>query len=255
MRFSIASEPTPGRVNEDYAIVGQDWAAVLDGATAVKPDRNGCIHDVPWFVRQLVGGLTGTLVARSDIPLTDALAAAISSAMAAHESTCDLANPDSPSSTVTILRRRGVYLDYLVLGDSPLLLDHGGGVQSITDDRMANLSDYSYSAVIAAQNSPGGYYVASTLPEAAHQALHGSISASDVAGAALLTDGASRLVEFFDVWDWQDLFRSLREKGPADVIARTRRAESERIGRDDGRLRKHHDDASIILIEADNFTR
>lgn len=63
----------------------------------------------------------------------------------------------------------------------------------ITDDRMAHLPDYSYAAVIAAQNTPGGYYVASTLPDSAYQAVHGSIPASSVRTAALLSDGASRL--------------------------------------------------------------
>lgn len=249
MRFSVASEPTPGKANEDYAIVGQDWAAVLDGATAVKPDKNGCIHDVPWLVRQLVGGLAANLTTRNDVPLTEILAAAITTTMVAHQSTCDLTNPDSPSSTVTILRSRGAELDYLVLGDSPLLLDHGSEVQVITDDRMANLSDYSYAAVIAAQNSPGGYYVASTLPEAAYQATHGSISVSSVRGAALFSDGASRLVEFFETWKWEDLFRSLREGGPTSIIAKTREAENTTEGRNDGRRRKHHDDATVVLID------
>lgn len=249
MRFSVASESTPGRPNEDYAIVGQDWAAVLDGATAVRPDENGCIHDVPWLVRQLVGALARTLATGGDIPLADALASAISSAMAAHEATCDLTNPDSPSSTVTILRRRGMDLDYLVLGDSPLILERGDEVEPIMDDRMANLPDYSYAAVIAAQNSEGGYFVASTLPEAAYRAVHGSSAASDVTGAALLTDGASRLVDFFETWSWRDLFCSAKERGPASVIASTREAEKRARGRDDGRLRKHHDDASIVMID------
>ncbi len=249
MRFTIASEPTPGRQNEDYAIVGQDWAVVLDGATAIKPDQNGCIHDVTWLVHRLAGDLARILTINQDKPLTDALAEAIVATCKAHESTCDLDNPDSPSSTVTILRRRGEDLDYLVLGDSPLLLDRGGEIEAVTDDRMSNLTDYSYEAVIAVQNTPDGYYVASTLADAAYMSVHGTTAAAAVSSAVLLTDGAARLVNLFQELDWPGLLRALREDGPASVITRTRRTEEAEGPINDGRLRKLHDDVTAVLID------
>jgi hypothetical protein len=36
-----------------------------------------------------------------------------------HEHTCDLSNPDSPSTTVVMARQRNDQLDYLILADSP----------------------------------------------------------------------------------------------------------------------------------------
>jgi NAD(P)-dependent dehydrogenase (short-subunit alcohol dehydrogenase family) len=84
-----------------------------------------------------------------------------------HEHTCDLTDPDSPSATVAAIRARNGRLDYLTLADSPLILDANGHVHAVADDRTAHLPDYSSEGVRAARISPDGFYVASTLPDAA----------------------------------------------------------------------------------------
>jgi hypothetical protein len=249
VRISIGSESTPGRVNDDYAVSGLEWVMIFDGATALRPAENGCVHDVPWVVHHLAGQLARKLTIQSDTPLADALAESIEFTRRSHINTCDLRNPDSPSSTVTILRRRRDELDYLVLADSPLLLNCGGEITVIKDDRMDNLKDYSYDAVMAVQNKPEGYYVASTLPEAAYESVRGSLPVASVTSAALLTDGASRLVELFKHFSWTDLFRLLTEEGPWSLISRTRQMEFRAPEVDDGRARKRHDDATAILVE------
>ncbi|WP_071812854.1 protein phosphatase 2C domain-containing protein [Lentzea guizhouensis] len=251
MRATMDSQPTPGRASDDYAMVGLNWAVVLDGATALKPADNGCIHGVPWVVRRIAGHLAQALTLAPQVRLDEALAEAIERTCSAHRNTCDLSNPDSPSSTVTILRRRTDELDYLVLGDSPLLLRRDGRVEAILDERMANLTDYSYDAVIAVQNTPDGYYVANTMPEAAFQSVLGTVSADAVDSAALLSDGASRLVDVFGDLSWEQLFSVLVEEGPADLIARTRQAERAGAEASDGRTRKHHDDATAVLVSFD----
>lgn len=248
MQAQCASEPTPGRPNEDYAVIGPGWALLLDGATAPEHIDSGCIHDVPWLVRTLAGELAHGLITRPDMPLAGGLAEAISSTCRAHKATCDLDNPDSPSATVTILRRRGQDLDYLALADSPLLLDIDGQVRPVVDDRTAHLTDYSYAGIRAARNTPGGFYVASTLPEAAYEAVSGSVPANQVHRAALLSDGASRLVDYFGRMTWAELLDVLRDAGPSGLIARTRQAERQGAGPVDGRRRKVHDDATVIYM-------
>ena len=52
-------------------------------------------------------------------PLPDLLADSIEETRDAHAGTCDLGNPDSPSSTISIVRVRIGVIDYLALGDSP----------------------------------------------------------------------------------------------------------------------------------------
>lgn len=249
MQFTVASEPTPGQVNEDYAIVGQNWAAVLDGATAPAHLDSGCIHDVPWLVRNLAGNLAHILTIDTDVSLPDAVAHAITTTCKSHETTCDLSNPDSPSSTLSIVRFRNDQLDYLALADSPILLDIDGEVRVITDDRTAHLRDYSYAGVSAARNTPDGFYVASTLPAAADQAVTGDLSLHGIRRVALLTDGASRLAEYFKHLTWPDLVAVIVNKGPQTLVAATRETERAGSGPVDGRRRKLHDDATVVLME------
>src|SRR5258708_10464 len=121
MRITYATESAPGHVNEDYAIRGNDWAAVLDGAPAAPGADSGCIHDVPWLVRHLAAGVARRILLDS-APLPDLLAGAIGETRDAHATTCDLGNPDSPSSTISIVRVRNGVVDYLTLADSPIVI-------------------------------------------------------------------------------------------------------------------------------------
>ncbi|NUR87021.1 MAG: hypothetical protein HOY71_23315, partial [Nonomuraea sp.] len=119
LRITQATSPAPGAVNEDYVLSGPGWVAVLDGATAPRGVESGCVHGVPWLVRRLSWAI-GARIGEA-LPLREVLAAAISDTRAAHGGLCDLGNPNSPSSTVALLRERGELLDYLVLCDSPVL--------------------------------------------------------------------------------------------------------------------------------------
>jgi hypothetical protein len=91
------------RPNEDYAAVGPDWAVVLDGATHFDGVDTGCVHDVPWLVGHLASALAERLIL-GPAKLPEILAGAIEATRSAHADTCDLANPDSPSSTVALVR-------------------------------------------------------------------------------------------------------------------------------------------------------
>lgn len=251
MEVSAATRPVPGGVNDDTFVCGPGFAAVLDGATAPASRDSGCVHDVPWLVARLSGHLAGLLPRGGDEPLAGLLAAAIERTRADHRGTCDLSNPDSPSSTVTILRERADDVDYLVLGDSPLVL-HGADdrVEVIVDDRVDHLPDYSFDAVARLRNSPEGFWVASTVPEAAGQALSGSVPRSWARRALLLTDGASRLVDRYGR-DWPDLLRLAGTRGPEALVAEVH-AEDERVAtvresRNESIRGKRFDDATAVL--------
>ena len=56
-----------------------------------------------WLVGQLAAALVKQLII-GRVGLPQALAAAIEATCAAHADSCDLANPDSPSSTVAMVR-------------------------------------------------------------------------------------------------------------------------------------------------------
>ncbi|MER7010825.1 protein phosphatase 2C domain-containing protein [Saccharopolyspora sp. NPDC000359] len=224
-------------MNEDYHAVGPDWAFVLDGATAPSDVDSGCAHDVAWLVHRLGAELAARLVV-SDQPLADVLAEAIAATCAAHADTCDLRNPSSPSSTVSILRA-GDEVEYLVLADSPIVFDSG----AVVDDRLDHLPSYTQEAVRDLRNQPGGFWVASTKPEAAHEAFQGTLR--DVRRAALLSDGASRYVEELGLGTWPDLLDLLEEEGPTELLAQVRAAEA---ARPEPHRSKQHDDATAVYL-------
>jgi Protein phosphatase 2C len=243
VQISQATRSTPGRANEDYVAAGPDWAMVLDGATAPPGVAGGCSHDVRWLVRRLAAALTARLTLAERAPLAELLAGAIGETRQAHAGTCDLDNPDSPSSTVSVARARDGRLDYLVLCDSPLLLrDRQGRVTVVADDRLAQLPPGGGPAR-AQRNKPGGFWVASTDPAAADRAIRGSVRLDSLTDAALLTDGVTRLAEWYG-YSWPDIFTRLSDAGPAGLIDLVRAAERERPPAG----AKQHDDATAVHI-------
>ncbi len=252
MFTEIASACAPGdaaRPNEDLAIAGPSWAVVIDGATAPAGVDSGCAHDVAWLVARLGGALAARLSADAPTPaptpLPALLADAIADTVEAHGSGCDLGNPDSPSATVALVRAAGGRLDYLVLGDSPVLLGlAGGGVRVVADDRLERLPGgrpYSLELVRRMRNAPGGFWVAAARPEAAAEAVHGSVDLRELRAAGLCTDGVTRLVDWYG-WTWDDLAAELETRGPRAAVEAVRALETAR-----GPMRgKLHDDATAV---------
>ncbi len=246
--YSTEPAPVPGRRNEDAVIAGVDWIAVMDGATAPAGVDSGCIHDVPWLVGQLGAALCRQLANRPAAGLPDVLAAAIRGVVAAHEDTCDLSNIDSPSSTVAIVRRREATVDYLVLCDSPIaLVGADGTITVVDDDRTDHLPGgrpYPLALVQSLRNRSGGFWVASTNPDAAYEALSGSVDAAAVSGVLLATDGVTRLIEWFG-HTWEQLVDAAASTGPAELIEQVRKAE---LAGDTPNGAKAHDDATAAWV-------
>lgn len=244
MLISHATQASPDRDrNEDLVVSGPRFAVVLDGATTAADVDTGCVHDVPWLVGHLGAELVRLLLTGA-LDLGDTLAAAIDGVRAQHADTCDLGNPDSPSSTVTMIRERDEGVDYLVLSDSPLVLRHrDGSIRVVHDDRLEYLPGYTTDIVRRHRNAPGGFWVASTSPAAAGEALTGSVDHDTLDCAGIFTDGASRLVERHGL-RWAELLRLLDEAGPNAVIERVRQDDRRTAGQHRG---KDHDDATAVL--------
>ncbi|RAO37441.1 hypothetical protein PSN13_01423 [Micromonospora saelicesensis] len=242
MDVTFATEPTPGRVNEDHVAASGSYVVVLDGVTVPAGVRTGCVHDVPWLVRNLGELLMAGLSGDDRVPLADVLAGAIAGLCDRHRDTCHLAARDSPSATVALLRVAGDRLDYLVLCDSYVVIDEVAGLRVVHDDRTARLPAYDAVSVARLRNAPGGFWVASTDPRAAEHALTGSVAMRDVRRAAVLSDGAARLVERFG-GTWEQVLQLAGEAGPRAVIEAVRHREhSDDAGRSRG---KRFDDATL----------
>lgn len=250
VQVTYASEATPGAAaNEDYVITGPGWVVVLDGATPRPDVASGCRHGVAWLVRRLAGALASRLAVETRAPLPGLLAEAIKELAEAHGPGCDLANPDSPSATVALLRQAGGRLEWLVLADSPIVLDLTSGLRTVLDHRVESLPSRTAEAVRAARNSPGGFWVAGTEPAAAYEAFTGSVPVGEVRRAAVFSDGGSRLVERFGLLGWDGLLDLLDTAGPGEVIRRTRAAEAVETSEERaGRHGKQYDDATAVLV-------
>jgi Protein phosphatase 2C len=239
------AQSSPGSRNEDLVLATNDLVVLLDGATPIPDCNTGCIHDVPWLVQRLASELCARLIPDDRVDLRVALAESIAAARRTHEPTCDLTNPDSPSSTVAILRKRAGLVDALVLADSPVILqDVGGTVHTVIDDRISSLPGYSLEEIRQWRNQPGGFWVASTRPEAAANALVRTMEASRLKRAAVLSDGASRLVDRYGR-SWTELLDILDREGPRRLVEHTRAAESSMPPDPYGG--KRHDDATAVL--------
>jgi hypothetical protein len=259
------SVSAPGRPNEDFVGALPSAAVLLDGA-GIPGTESMCRHGVAWYTHRLGGALLGRLAAGDGQDLVRILADAIGQVAGEHRHTCDITNPSSPQATVMMLRINGDRADFAALADSFLILDRADGLpQVITDHREVAVRrlcsqvlgdvaegtpDYDRArqayieAVRARRNQSGGYWIAKDDPAAAAQALTGSEPLSDLAGAALLSNGASRIVDPYGLADWPAVLNLLRARGPAEIIRLVREAESGRSprGREPGL--KDPDDAT-----------
>jgi hypothetical protein len=257
MQVTMTSVPGhAGRSNEDFAGAVPNAAVVIDGA-GIPGAESVCRHGVAWYANRLGGGLLGRLSLAPERGLPDLLAEVIEQVTDEHRDTCDVANPISPMATVAILRLSGDRADYLALGDTTLVI----GPLVVTDPREVTIARPYRVALEATpegsdearrilrdlrarRNQPGGFWLAKDDPGAAAEAVTGSCPTAELAaggaaggglaggaagaaaGAALLSNGASRIVDQFQLADWPGVLAMLASSGPAEVIRLVRRHEA-----------------------------
>ncbi|MER7488323.1 protein phosphatase 2C domain-containing protein [Streptomyces sp. NPDC126497] len=268
MNVALGSLPAePGQQNEDFAAVAPGAAVLLDGAS-VAGAETGCVHGVAWFSSTLGGLLLSSITAHPARPLTDCLADAIRDVRSLHEGTCDLTYRASPTSTVVAVRAGGGALEYLVLGDSTLLLaDRDGKTTAVTDQRLdevgerlrapvdelptgspehaAALAEYR-DALTGLRNRPGGFWIAGPEPRAAEHALTGTVLLESLASVTLMSDGATRLVDQFALADWREVLAVLGSSGPDELIRHVREAENGDLDGQRWPRGKASDDATVL---------
>ncbi len=207
MRVELATEPgTPGWPNEDFAAAAPGAAVLLDGCTTTpRGASTGCLHGVAWYARALGGILLGQISADPAISLTEALATAIEQVRASHADSCDLADPLTPASTVSVVRAAPAGFEVLALADSVIIADYG------KDRAPLVISDR--------------HRAASTNPAAAGQARTATVPRDGLQAITLLSDGATRVAEQYGLLSWAELASVLRAEGPAELLARVRAAE------------------------------
>ncbi|MFJ8864233.1 integrase [Streptomyces sp. NPDC102473] len=233
----------PGRVNEDFTGAVPTAAVLIDGAGIPGSDHT-CRHGVAWYAGRLGGSLLGLLALAQDRGLAALLAEAVELVTDEHRDTCAVADPISPSATVAVLRVSEGWAEYLVLGDSVLVLDRADRMPLVVTDPREVVIGRRYESALAAvakgsdahhrilrelranRNAPGGFWVAKDDPRAADEAITGRCPVSEVTGAALLSNGAGRLVDRFGLATWPQVMRILASGGAAETIRRVRQEET-----------------------------
>jgi hypothetical protein len=243
MRVTMTSAARPDHPNEDFTGAVPTAAVLIDGA-GIPGTESICRHGVAWYARRLGGSLLGLLSLAPDRSLTALLAEAIEQVTDEHRDSCDITNPISPSATVAMLRLSGGLIEYLVLGDTVLVLDTADGAPLVVSDPREVIISRSYESKLEAvpegsdeyhrllrelranRNQPGGFWVAKDNPRAADEAITGSRPVSGLSSAVLLSNGASRIVDRFRLAGWPEVMAVLASSGPAEIIHRVRQAEA-----------------------------
>jgi Protein phosphatase 2C len=271
VRAVLATEPVRPEVeNEDFAAVMPAAAVLLDGAGTPPGLESGCIHGVAWFARTLGTTLLARILAAAG-SLADCLYDAMSDVRSRHDGQCDLSHEGSPSATVVAIRIAGGRLEHLVLSDSALVLvDQAGASRVVSDQRIEEaarpyrgpvnrlpigtpahavaFADY-VRTVRGLKNTEAGYWVASADPEAARHALTGSTPLAGLRAALLLSDGATRLTDLFELASWDELAALVIESGPAELIRRVRVAEASDPDGERWKRGKAVDDATAVCCD------
>lgn len=243
MTMTSAAAGRIGRVNEDFVGAVPTAAVLIDGA-GIPGAESICRHGVAWYASRLGGNLLGSLSLVPDGSLSSLLAEAIGQVTDDHRDTCDVADPISPSATVAILRLADGRIEYLVLGDSVLVLDRAEGAPLVVSDPREVIISAPYRPKLEAvaegsdeyrrllqdlranRNQPNGFWVAKDDPRAADEAITGICPVAELTGAVLLSNGASRIVDRFQLADWPGVLAVLASSGPAEIIHRVRQAEA-----------------------------
>lgn len=249
---------TDNAQSEDLVKTAGSAAWLLDGAGA-HDDPQACKrHDASWFVQQLSHALAAELGEAPARHLHATLAGAIARVDSLHERLCPhVLQGHGPAATAVIVRRRSQTLDYLVLGDSALLVQTGDGqVHHHSDKRLSTVDPRLRESIHLAlrsgcgydstghherirrlratersmRNRQGGFWIAADDPRAALHSLAGSYTLTGrtdgASRIALISDGLARAVTHLQCYSgWRELLEDLFGSGIAACVTRVRDAE------------------------------
>ncbi|MGW4942948.1 protein phosphatase 2C domain-containing protein [Actinoplanes sp. NPDC004185] len=258
--------PGGRRPNQDRIRTTKNAAILLDGASAVRPQR----FDGGWYANHLADELCHKLEADPDAELRTVLRDAIAKVAS------ELGHDDgSPSSTVAMVRWSGETVDLLILGDSVAVIYYKtGSIEVLQDTRLDQVGvdlRRSYADALRKgqgfteshrerlkelqaeqlrlRNRPDGFWIAATEPGAADEAWTCQLPTRAVEAVLLASDGFADGVLTYGVLDWAGARQMVVERGAEAALGVVQGAESQDS---DGRQwprGKAHDDKSLVLVE------
>lgn len=180
-----------------------------------------------------------------------------------------------PRSTAVVVHVDGNNLDYTVLGDSSLFIsDEIFKCDVVTDSRLSSVAvderdalaslfsstmddtspeyQQAYFDLVSKEsqfmNQSGGYWIAADNPLAAMMSVYGCYTLESDVSVVLMSDGLSRLFNYFDCFlqpiDFVDYIR----KNDSDKIFKFLRYQENSLQHGIKDLVSRHDDASFIFL-------
>ena len=243
-RAGVGSDGHP-RPTEDHIALLDRAILVLDGATSPSPD----LPPGGWYAALLRDQLADELRAHPQEDLGAALANAITAVANAH----DLRPGHSPSSTVSVLRWNDSEVEALVLADSPIVAFGQFGTDVVSDDRLISLRNnrllQTGTDVRRRRNAADGFWVAEADPSAAHRAVRRSWPRAEVDAVLIATDGVAIGVDEYRLFDWPEVLRLAKNKGPEAVLDAVRAAENGDPHAVRWPRAKRHDDQVLVVAD------
>lgn len=265
-----------GTANEDAVVCGEDYLVVIDAATGLEPFHfTEEATDARWFAKSLAELLDFELQKEKSatVSLTDIL----KNAAAKLQGKLDAfgyaeCREGYPSACVSILRMVGERLEYLVLGDCPILLEGPEGVKLLYDDSVTKRDNevvewikeqhrvrgISFSEARKEargllrknrreMNRPDSYWIFEPTGRGVAHAMKGSMDAAGIQGAALLSDGFYEAYEVFGIAASVDRFYAMiKEQEPVRLLEWLRREQENGMESERACRLKERDDASLI---------
>ncbi|MFI6426041.1 PP2C family serine/threonine-protein phosphatase [Promicromonospora sp. NPDC050880] len=256
-----------GTNNQDRYVIGDGFAAVLDGATSVAGDRS---HDPGWYAEQLAQAISET------VPQSGTLADAVTEAIRRVRDGHHLTPATTPTSTVALARWNQEIVETYVLGDSYVVLLRADGTETVhTDDRLDHVAtseraayrkrlgdghgyDDGHRALLlklqAEQarraNRPSGYWIAGADPEAAQHGITTIEERAAISALLLASDGVDP-ARYPDITGWRDLYDEVAVHGPDYALRQIHKAELADPGGRRWPRSKPHDDKTVVTITLD----
>lgn len=280
--LSISSKKNPNKAhNEDLVGFSNNLFWLLDGATIPENMSiiNGC--DAIWLVNQISYHLNLNSINNQKKSLEEILEDSLKGVQKDFYSKSrldfeEIKNFYIPSATLTLVRVLDDFIEYLVLGDSTVLIATETSFIEVTDKRLKTVAIEERQNIIdhiakgfrytdktikelhqklvqkeqSLLNIEGGYWMTSIEPDAAKHSIQGKIEYGDTARIALLSDGLTRAYTHFSICDsWENLLKYLQDYGIESCILKVREYEKEDISGISFKRTKSSDDASGLYLE------
>ncbi len=261
---------------EDWLYADEKMAFVLDGASGVSGDKiTDRATDVVWFVENIGQELRKGLHREDDVlKIIKNTVEIVAERYMQFAGSAEVA--DKPSTTLSLLRIRGEYLEYYSICDSEIVIrKKDGSVLHILDDRLTKLDNINFDRMRkianekgitlraafpyikeyilynrAQMNKPNGYAAIAHTTDGLESGLYGKVRLEEVQDALLYTDGFAEAYDLFRIYPSPAaLLEEVSTKGIRAVLdnlfaAQEKDADCNRYARN-----KKRDDISAIYIK------